>query len=246
MCKETKCSQCNYIVPHYCHIPNITSDESAWRCPRCGWINVFNDDKAQLKAYWECVQCGNVIEEGDCVLVNDVRKGWSCPKCGTINNIPKALSTSQEEKDVRSILNANGGKDGGKDGGTVSVGNDLKGDFPVGNNQMFLGKCPKKGKKFDTTKLRTDLLPLSALTQLAEVLGFGAIKYGDNNWKSGLDYNRLYGATLRHLFAWWGGEVNDPESGLPHLSHAMCNIAFLTEYEANRSRYDKFDNKPKG
>ena len=101
-----------------------------------------------------------------------------------------------------------------------------------------------KGKKFDGDKLRTDLLPVSALTELAKVLGFGAKKYGDHNWKAGIDYNRLYGATLRHLLAWWDGEDNDTESKLSHLSHAMCNIAFLIEYQSNKKWFSKFDNRP--
>ena len=104
---------------------------------------------------------------------------------------------------------------------------------------------PLVGNILDYKKLRTDLLPVSFLTQLAGVLGFGAKKYGDHNWKAGINYNRLYGATLRHLIAFWGGEDIDPESGLSHLAHAGCNIAFLTEFQAKKNKYGKFDNRQK-
>lgn len=84
--------------------------------------------------------------------------------------------------------------------------------------------------KFDETKLRTDLMPVYPLQQLAAVLTHGAKKYTERNWEKGLDWSRLYGAALRHLFAFWSGEDRDPESGLPHLAHAMCCITFLIEY----------------
>ena len=34
-------------------------------------------------------------------------------------------------------------------------------------------------------------------------------------------------ALLRHLMAYQAGEVNDPESGMPHLWHVATNAAFL-------------------
>lgn len=35
----------------------------------------------------------------------------------------------------------------------------------------------------------------------------------------------------RHLAAWAAGEERDPESGLSHLGHALCNAVFLRELE---------------
>ncbi len=32
---------------------------------------------------------------------------------------------------------------------------------------------------------------------------------------------------MRHILAWMGGEKNDPESGLSHIYHASCMLAFL-------------------
>jgi hypothetical protein len=87
-----------------------------------------------------------------------------------------------------------------------------------------------EGTKFDNEKLRLDLLPPAALEDLAQVLTMGAKKYGDWNWHGGIKYSRLYAATLRHLLAWWDGDDLDAESGLNHLAHAMCNVAFLLQF----------------
>ena len=86
------------------------------------------------------------------------------------------------------------------------------------------------GVKHDQGKPRTDLLPARALMEVAKVLEFGGRKYGDHNWRGGLKYSRLVGAALRHIFSWLGGEDNDPETGLCHISHAACCCLMLLEF----------------
>ena len=98
------------------------------------------------------------------------------------------------------------------------------------------------GRKDDQEKLRTDLLSIPALRGLAAVLSHGATKYGDRNWEKGINFSRVYAAVLRHLFAWWSGERDDPESGLPHLDHAMCGLMFLAHYD--QPQYSDFDDRP--
>ena len=85
--------------------------------------------------------------------------------------------------------------------------------------------------KFDGDKLRPDLIPPSATRALAEVLTFGARKYKPNNWKNCKDLDRYEAAMLRHILAYQEGETHDSESGMPHLWHAMTNIAFLIELD---------------
>ncbi len=85
-----------------------------------------------------------------------------------------------------------------------------------------------EGSHFDSGKPRVDLLPVEALLGAASVMGYGAQKYSDHNWRGGIEWNKLYASTLRHLFAWQTGEDIDPESGLPHLDHAMCDIGMLS------------------
>jgi hypothetical protein len=42
----------------------------------------------------------------------------------------------------------------------------------------------------------------------------------------------VYGALMRHMWAWWSGEATDKETGKSHLWHAGCCIIFLITYEA--------------
>ena len=85
--------------------------------------------------------------------------------------------------------------------------------------------------KFDGDKLRPDLVPASSTLALAEVLTFGARKYKPNNWRNCTDLARYKAAMERHLLAYKMGEIYDSESGMPHLWHAMTNIAFLIELD---------------
>ncbi|WP_308219238.1 dATP/dGTP diphosphohydrolase domain-containing protein [Bartonella machadoae] len=92
--------------------------------------------------------------------------------------------------------------------------------------------------KADDGKARLDLIPPSTLIEIGKVLEFGAKKYGANNWRNGMDWSRFYGAALRHLFAWFGGETKDGESDLSHLAHAVCCLVFLMECEAKQIGHD--------
>ena len=96
----------------------------------------------------------------------------------------------------------------------------------------------KGGKKYDQGKPRMDLLDRYAIEQLANVLGFGANKYAAHNWRVGISYGRLSAAAIRHLLAFQDGENHDPESGLPHVAHAMCCCMFLLKTSAVRRDLD--------
>jgi hypothetical protein len=103
------------------------------------------------------------------------------------------------------------------------------------------------GIKHDESKRRMDLVPTSLISSVARILEFGARKYGDNNWREGLKWSRVYAALQRHLADFWDGNDLDSESGLPHLYHAACNIAFLIEfYEKRKDLDDRYSTtKPK-
>ena len=57
------------------------------------------------------------------------------------------------------------------------------------------------------------LLPTVALRVLAAVLGLGAKKYGEWNWREseGVRVSTYKGAIMRHLFSVCEGEWTDPE-----------------------------------
>jgi len=93
----------------------------------------------------------------------------------------------------------------------------------------------EQGLKYDTDKLRWYLLPMECVEDVVRILTFGAKKYADNNWQLVDNANeRYYSAMMRHLVAWRKGELIDPESGEPHLSHAMCNLTFLMWFEKQK------------
>ncbi len=86
------------------------------------------------------------------------------------------------------------------------------------------------GTKNDSGKDRWDLLPVRGTRLIVKVLTFGAAKYAPENWRKVPNAReRYYAAAMRHLTAWWEGERDDPETGLPHLAHAGCCIIFLLE-----------------
>ena len=91
---------------------------------------------------------------------------------------------------------------------------------------------PQEGVKFDADKARYDLIPPEIEEAIAKVLTFGAGKYGSRNWELGMRWGRPYAALRRHMAAWWRGEDNDPETGMPHTWHASCCMAFIVAFEA--------------
>jgi len=88
------------------------------------------------------------------------------------------------------------------------------------------------GVKYDTGKLRMELIPPEAIEALAEVITYGANKYSDDNWKK-VGKDRYIGALMRHLNAYRKGELYDDESGLTHMAHILTNAAFLIYKEEN-------------
>ena len=73
-----------------------------------------------------------------------------------------------------------------------------------------------KGGKQSLVKGRYDLLPPLSLITVAEILGVGAEKYGEDNWKS-IDSRSHICHIIQHLLAHLAGDKQDD-----HLGHAAC------------------------
>jgi len=96
-----------------------------------------------------------------------------------------------------------------------------------------------RGLKYDAGKLRYSLIPPSATKAIAEVLTFGAKKYAPNSWQTVENAEERYlDALIRHLEAYRSGESHDTESGLHHLSHLLCNAAFLHYFETQKELHE--------
>lgn len=78
----------------------------------------------------------------------------------------------------------------------------------------------EKGGKQAFLKARFDLIPPIALRLLAQCLGFGAKKYGVNNWKL-LSIEDQINHALNHLNEWNAGDRSEP-----HLVNAMARLSF--------------------
>lgn len=93
--------------------------------------------------------------------------------------------------------------------------------------------------KYDAGKLRYDLVPPEAFAEVVKIYNYGAKKYPEpRNWEKGMSWGRLFGAIMRHTWAWWRGEDIDPESGLPHLAHAAWSCIALLHYSKHKKEFD--------
>lgn len=88
--------------------------------------------------------------------------------------------------------------------------------------------------KADAGKPRLTLVPRRIITAIARVRMYGNEKYHDpENWRQ-VEPERYRDALFRHLLAYLDDPHGvDDESGLPHLWHLACNVAFLCEMEAD-------------
>lgn len=89
---------------------------------------------------------------------------------------------------------------------------------------------PDQTAKADAGKPRLSLVPMQIMFDIAEVREFGNRKYGDpENWRK-VDPDRYVDALLRHTLRFvQDRRAVDKESGLTHLKHMACNVAFLCE-----------------
>lgn len=86
--------------------------------------------------------------------------------------------------------------------------------------------------KADSGKPKLSLVPRQIIFDISKVREYGNEKYGSaENWKQ-VEPERYRDAAFRHFMAYLDDPQGvDAESGLPHLSHLACNIAFLCEIE---------------
>ena len=91
--------------------------------------------------------------------------------------------------------------------------------------------------KADNGKPQLRLVPTEIINCIARVREYGNKKYGDpENWKT-VEKERYVDAMFRHLLAYVNDtQAKDEESGLPHLWHIACNVAFLCELDKQAER----------
>ena len=87
------------------------------------------------------------------------------------------------------------------------------------------------GLKHDGGKPRLDLVPSEIIEAVGTVMTHGAEKYGEASYKD-VEPKRYRAALMRHICKWLKAPYGkDEDSGLPHLWHIACNVAFLLELD---------------
>lgn len=102
--------------------------------------------------------------------------------------------------------------------------------LPYGEVRVTSATGGQKGRK----RAQLGALDPHALRAVAEVAGYGTEKYARYNYLKGYDWSLSFDALQRHLLAFWAGEDNDPESGLPHLGHAAWHCLAMLAFSQRR------------
>ncbi len=93
--------------------------------------------------------------------------------------------------------------------------------------------------KADAGKPRLTLVPRRIIWDIASVRMYGVeVKYpetGVDGWRT-IGEERIRDALFRHMLRYLDDPHGvDEESGLPHLWHLACNVAFLCELEQEQT-----------
>lgn len=95
------------------------------------------------------------------------------------------------------------------------------------------------GLRFDTGKIRLDLLPIEWEWALGDITTKGAIKYDDRNWEKGMPWSKIVGPLRRHLGKFQAGERYDGlkydkaagTTGCHHMGMVAWNALALMSYD---------------
>jgi hypothetical protein len=98
----------------------------------------------------------------------------------------------------------------------------------------------------------SDKLPLHLWPASATIFGTlglldGMCKYGRSNWRhAGVRSSIYVDACKRHLDAWFEGEDNADDSGVPHLAHALACLAILVDAQSTGKLVDDRQTRGEG
>jgi hypothetical protein len=90
------------------------------------------------------------------------------------------------------------------------------------------------GARFNTGKVRYDLIPTHLLESTARVFEHGAKKYAAWNWCKGMPYSAVIGCIKRHIAEIERGndyDTGEGGSGQRHIGHLICNLLMLEQYQ---------------
>lgn len=158
----------------------------------------------------------------------DARASKICPVCG------KEFYTRKGQN--RKLYCSDACKAKVKKKGPDDIIRQLEEENRALKTELAVNANKSQEAKADAGKVRPTLVPLKIIWAIAAVREFGTAKYGDpDNWKK-VEPQRYKDAMARHMLSYLAGPHDkDPESGLSHLWHIACNVAFLCELEDENS-----------
>lgn len=81
-----------------------------------------------------------------------------------------------------------------------------------------------------TRKAPLSTVPMGVVVEMGVGMLEGAAKYGRHNYRcAGVRSSVYFDALMRHMIAWWEGEDIDQDSGLSHVTKALCTLAVLRD-----------------
>lgn len=221
--------------------------ENTYICPGCGFVHAAESDE-DMQEYAnsyiaqeetivkssnsmvretdiKCPICGAFIfcDESMILTSNPPQHRYYCPECGKFSH--SSFSDGYLQDYIKKNFTTN-------EDSVKSEEEILKEQV-----QVFMGMVKETTDyhaKQDYGKAKLSLVPRRIIWDVAAIREYGNNKYpdgGPDNWK-GVEPERYRDAAYRHFL----GYLDDPrsvdaESGLPHLWHLACNIAFLCEME---------------
>lgn len=116
---------------------------------------------------------------------------------------------------------------------------------PAGSGEPVVGwKDTNPKAAFGDSKVPFSTVSAPVTAEVGLAMLEGALKYGRHNYRvSGVRASTYFDAALRHLTAWWEGEDEDPDSGLPHVVKALACLFVLRDSQIQRMLND--DRPPK-
>jgi hypothetical protein len=88
-------------------------------------------------------------------------------------------------------------------------------------------------------KVPMSVVPANVMSEVALGLFEGARKYGRHNYRvTGVRASVYYDATMRHLMDYWEGTDIDPDSGLSHITKAICSLVVWRDAMMNNKLTD--------
>ena len=166
-----------------------------------------------------CPNCGDSLmtrEEPKVIKSNTEAYTYSCPICG-FEHVAKS------DEDMKEWIK--------------SLDKPIKEEILKEQVQAFMGivkETTDYHAKQDYGKAKLSLVPRRIIWDVAAIREYGNNKYpdgGPDNWR-GVEPERYRDAAYRHFLRYLDDPKSvDSESGLPHLWHLACNIAFLCEME---------------